>query len=285
MSQGNTEHRFYRGKQLQLLVGQFGARQVFGTADLLLTERHIMPGATKSFQLTTNMQRTLILAVGAGDTVALVNGCYGFNKKNHDFIIGYTGQHLDKKTGCYMLGNGYRAYSPELLRFIAPDAASPFGKGGINSYAYCSGDPVNCQDDSGHNPLASAFRWVANKITKVLPKEKTLIERREEARQTLQRHPSLQKFKPIADHSANLDELLSIKRIGQARDYMAETTTRDLNDPFVMAAYHNVEIKEAAHTSKLDSVLSTYKDNNAASSYSQPPSPTSNNRSIRGLNE
>nr|WP_240205832.1 hypothetical protein [Vibrio sp. CyArs1] len=31
----------------------------------------------------------------------------------------------------------------------------PFGKGGINSYAYCLGDPVNQRDPSGHVAISS----------------------------------------------------------------------------------------------------------------------------------
>ncbi|MDB5994231.1 MAG: hypothetical protein JWP42_1367, partial [Pseudomonas sp.] len=34
--------------------------------------------------------------------------------------------------------------------FNSPDSWSPFGKGGLNAYAYCSGDPVNSSDSSGH---------------------------------------------------------------------------------------------------------------------------------------
>jgi hypothetical protein len=35
------------------------------------------------------------------------------------------------------------------MRFHAPDTLSPFGKGGINAYMYCAGDPVNHSDPSG----------------------------------------------------------------------------------------------------------------------------------------
>ncbi|MGG1944338.1 RHS repeat-associated core domain-containing protein [Trinickia sp. NRRL B-1857] len=65
---------------------------------------------------------------------------------------GYTGQYRDPVLPGYMLGNGYRAYLPGLMRFAQPDAAaySPFGKGGFNPYAYCGGDPINRFDPSGH---------------------------------------------------------------------------------------------------------------------------------------
>jgi hypothetical protein len=36
------------------------------------------------------------------------------------------------------------------MRFNSPDSLSPFGEGGMNAYAYCSGDPVNREDRTGH---------------------------------------------------------------------------------------------------------------------------------------
>jgi len=62
---------------------------------------------------------------------------------------GFNGQHLEHD-GSYLLGNGYRAYNPRVGRFNTPDTRSPFGTGGLNTYMYCSGDPVNRQDPSGH---------------------------------------------------------------------------------------------------------------------------------------
>ena len=68
-------------------------------------------------------------------------------------VPGFNGERADPLTGVTHLGNGYRAYSPALQRFTAPDSESPFGVGGINPYAYCSNDPVNQSDPSGHGPL------------------------------------------------------------------------------------------------------------------------------------
>ncbi|MDE1337376.1 RHS repeat-associated core domain-containing protein [Vibrio aestuarianus] len=64
--------------------------------------------------------------------------------------LGFNGQRRDPVTNNYHLGNGYRVYNPRTIRFNAPDSMSPFGKGGINSYAYCLGDPINKSDPSGH---------------------------------------------------------------------------------------------------------------------------------------
>ncbi|NAS96806.1 hypothetical protein CU664_12085 [Pseudomonas syringae pv. actinidifoliorum] len=63
---------------------------------------------------------------------------------------GFNGELLDDITGHYLLGNGYRAYNPVLMRFNSPDSLSPFGKGGLNAYAYCGGDPINKEDSTGH---------------------------------------------------------------------------------------------------------------------------------------
>ena len=70
--------------------------------------------------------------------------------------LAFCGQYRDPLTGGYPLGNGHRVYSPSLGRFIGPDALSPFGKGGLNAYAYCQGDPVNFVDPSGRFPAIIA---------------------------------------------------------------------------------------------------------------------------------
>ncbi|WP_427183331.1 RHS repeat-associated core domain-containing protein [Bordetella bronchialis] len=63
---------------------------------------------------------------------------------------GFTGACPDPITAAYPLGNGYRWFVSALMRFNARDDLSPFGPGGINPYAYCTGDPVNYGDPSGH---------------------------------------------------------------------------------------------------------------------------------------
>lgn len=64
----------------------------------------------------------------------------------------FNGELLDPVTNLYHLGNGRRAYSPELMIFLSPDPLSPFDAGGINAYAYCHGDPINFMDPSGLAP-------------------------------------------------------------------------------------------------------------------------------------
>jgi len=68
-------------------------------------------------------------------------------------VLRFSGQRKESATGHYLLGNGYRAFNPVLMRFHSPDSLSPMGAGGFNCYAYCAGDPVNNTDPSGHRRL------------------------------------------------------------------------------------------------------------------------------------
>jgi RHS repeat-associated protein len=97
-----------------------------------------------------------VLATTQGAAQGGTTETYGYSAYGEDqpgsrsSTLGYTGQYHDPLTPGYQLGNGYRAYLPALMRFTGPDSLSPFGAGGINAYAYCSGDPVNHADPSGH---------------------------------------------------------------------------------------------------------------------------------------
>lgn len=86
-----------------------------------------------------------------------VYSVYGFqpSQSSHGSQVGFNGEMLDGHAGIYLLGKGYRGYSPVLMRFIAPDSWSPFGAGGLNTYAYCAGDPVTRSDPSGHVDIGS----------------------------------------------------------------------------------------------------------------------------------
>lgn len=64
--------------------------------------------------------------------------------------FGFTGTRREPLTGWYIPA-GYRPYDPLLMSFLSPDSESPFGRGGINPYAYCAGDPINRVDPDGHS--------------------------------------------------------------------------------------------------------------------------------------
>lgn len=79
-----------------------------------------------------------------------VHGAESANDENGPY--GFAGERREELTGWY-IPSGYRPYDPIVMGFLSPDSDSPFGQGGLNPYAYCSGDPVNRIDPSGHGWL------------------------------------------------------------------------------------------------------------------------------------
>lgn len=109
--------------------------------------------------LQTNASHSVIAESLAGDHRYAAYTAYGAQPVNLTEPLraglGYNGEVVDADSGWYLLGNGYRAYNPALMRFHSPDVQSPFGDGGLNYYAYCQGNPVNFRDPTG----ASAIGW------------------------------------------------------------------------------------------------------------------------------
>ncbi|WP_207937330.1 RHS repeat-associated core domain-containing protein [Pseudomonas sp. 51_B] len=85
---------------------------------------------------------------------------YGYSQPRKS-QLGFNGEYQEALTGVYQLGNGYRTYSPSLMRFHSPDALSPFGEGGANPYGFCLCDPINLTDPSGRAPalIAQVKGW------------------------------------------------------------------------------------------------------------------------------
>lgn len=99
--------------------------------------------------LITDPRQSVLMHLGGGACVAFTP--FGYAPPTYR-AVGYGGFHAEAD-GLFLLGNGYRAYRPSLLRFTRPDAFSPFKAGGVNCYAYCAGDPVNRYDPGGMFPL------------------------------------------------------------------------------------------------------------------------------------
>ncbi|AWY41596.1 hypothetical protein DKY63_17560 [Pseudomonas putida] len=111
--------------------------------------------------MSTQSRKTLLLATShSGSVLGVVDATnnhaidytpYGDSPTGDDSQsqLRFNGVFREAMTGWYSLGNGYRMYSPVLMRFLSPDSLSPFGKGGLNTYAYCGGDPINRQDPNG----------------------------------------------------------------------------------------------------------------------------------------
>ena len=83
-------------------------------------------------------------------------GANGVEIANNEHIahlnpIRYRGYYYDEETGLYYLKTRY--YDPTVGRFVSPDSVDFITAekiNGLNLYAYCSNNPVNLYDPSGH---------------------------------------------------------------------------------------------------------------------------------------
>lgn len=109
-------------------------------------------GAQSPLLLHTSASHSVIAESQAGSTRAVRYTAYGEQHADDPLLgtLGYNGEALDPDSGWYLLGSGYRAYNPVLMRFHSPDALSPFGAGGLNYYGYCQGNPITFRDPTGH---------------------------------------------------------------------------------------------------------------------------------------
>lgn len=96
-------------------------------------------------------QASVLGSVGLEGARSIHYSAYGGRESTANLpgLIGYAGYCLDALSGHYMLGNGYRGYSPGMMRFLSPDSLSPFDRGGVNAYAYCAGNPIGRVDPDG----------------------------------------------------------------------------------------------------------------------------------------
>ncbi|MBV4504682.1 RHS repeat-associated core domain-containing protein [Pseudomonas sp. BW13M1] len=114
----------------------------------------------ESHKAVLYMQDAAGCVMGAGKQSPIAYQCHGFVSYGGGALpsLLFAGQYFELFGAGYLLGNGYRLYRPDLLRFTSPDGMSPFDRGGINSYAYCAGDPVNRLDVSGRMFSSSGRR-------------------------------------------------------------------------------------------------------------------------------
>ncbi|SDB37369.1 RHS repeat-associated core domain-containing protein [Pseudomonas sp. NFACC23-1] len=138
--------RFYQRDRLTTEIQGSLQLQMFQSMERLLAESHNGNSQVTSL-LMTDQHGSVLTAFGTRSAYTP----YGHRPKAGGLtsIMGFNGERADSITGHYLLGNGHRAFNPRLMRFNSPDSLSPFGKGGLNSYAYCGGDPVNRSDPTG----------------------------------------------------------------------------------------------------------------------------------------
>lgn len=143
---------FYASNQLASVQRGANKFDIFRGAQTPLAEREAKQPAI------------LLAADRANSALQLSNGTSGHSNAYSPYghllhvtvhnLLAYNGEYRDLH-GFYFLGNGNRAYSPTLMRFISPDRTGIFRQDNHNAYGYCAGDPINRIDPSGNT-----WMWV-----------------------------------------------------------------------------------------------------------------------------
>lgn len=147
--------RFYCQNRLTTEIQDAETRSIFQHDDQVLAQHNHLDLKVENTLLATDQQRSVLNALNSllpHNNAYLPYGHRPFEQGLLS-LLGFNGEPPDRVTGHYHLGNGYRQYNPVLMRFNGPDKLSPFGKGGVNAYAYCGNDPINWSDPNG------SFRW------------------------------------------------------------------------------------------------------------------------------
>lgn len=131
MSKAQINQYFYQGATLAVVKQDDRIRSIFLGAGLPLAEQRV--GSTYDVGLLAINDRGSVLKVrnDEGDELHIYSA-YGYAPTipSPFTILSFNRERLDASSHCYMLGNGYRSFSPTLMRFHRPDNLSPFGKGG-----------------------------------------------------------------------------------------------------------------------------------------------------------
>ncbi|MBH2079038.1 MAG: RHS repeat-associated core domain-containing protein [Pseudomonadales bacterium] len=144
--------RYYCKTRLTTEVQGSVHRSILQHDDQLLAQQQREDGKIAATLLATDQQRSVLNALDANRPNPLAYTPYGHRPLENGLLslLGFNGERPDPVTRHYHLGRGYRQFNPVLMRFNSPDSWSPFGKGGLNAYAYCSGNPINHVDPNGH---------------------------------------------------------------------------------------------------------------------------------------
>jgi RHS repeat-associated protein len=160
--------RFYCKSRLATEIQGAMRYSIVQQGDQLLAQQRSEGDAPDTTLLATDHQRSVLQTVKANHPPqSIAYSPYGHRHVENGLLslLGFNGERPDPVTGYYLLGNGYRAFNPVLMRFNNPDNLSPFGKGGLNTYAYCAGDPINWADPTGHSLVSQVVKSIGNNLS------------------------------------------------------------------------------------------------------------------------
>jgi RHS repeat-associated protein len=171
--------RFYCKSRLATEIQGAMRYSIVQHEDQLLAQQLTEGDAPDTTLLATDQQRSVLQALMANDTQqSIAYSPYGHRPVENGLLslLGFNGERPDPVTGSYLLGNGYRAFNPVLMRFNSPDSLSPFGKGGLNAYAYCEGEPVLGSDPTGRWKIPNPWKGIKNIFGRTPRKFRTNLE-------------------------------------------------------------------------------------------------------------
>lgn len=166
---------FYRNDDLVNVKRGMSTVTVLRSFDVPLVQHDTDAEVGTTFLATTD-SHSVLKARGQKKEESHSYTAYGGNSSLPSKITlsGFNGRYLEWLSDCYNLGEGYRSYSPSLMRFLSPDSFSPFGIGGRNAYAYCLDDPINRVDPTGHLSLLKPRTWFRSTAKKIEQRTATL---------------------------------------------------------------------------------------------------------------
>ncbi|MBI3906206.1 MAG: RHS repeat-associated core domain-containing protein [Pseudomonas fluorescens] len=148
-----VHQRFYCQSRLATEIQGALRKTIFQSGDQVLGQQQRQGDSIDVALLATDQQRSVLQTLQKDNLPQpIAYTPYGHHRAESGLssLLGFNGERADPVTGHYLLGNGYRAFNLVLMRFNSPDSWSPFGKGGLNAYAYCEGDPIGRTDPTGH---------------------------------------------------------------------------------------------------------------------------------------
>ncbi|SDB47332.1 RHS repeat-associated core domain-containing protein [Pseudomonas sp. NFACC23-1] len=261
--------RFYCKSRLATEIQGAVQHSVFQHDDQLLAQLRREDARGDTTLLATDQQRSVLNALDATRPHPLAYTPYGHRPAENGLLslLGFNGERPDPVTGHYLLGNGYRAFNPVLMRFNSPDSLSPFGEGGLNAYAYCGGDPRNKMDQTGHIGIFSRifsgiFSSIGQNLTpveKILKGAKVkfgkeiLVPRLPETS-----GPSIQLSKYSSDEIAGLSNELNIHNSA-------------IYDQVISKIYHPIDAPMSAQSSQTIADINELLSNHKIIDYQNPP--------------
>lgn len=155
---------FYQDDKLLTRLQGDEPCSLFRMGDITLAERNVK--GTASTLLASDIKGSTFGTEQADANHSHAYTPYGFCAELYS-LLGFNGEYFDRVLGGY-LPHSYRIYNSRLMRFHSTDDLSPFLKGGLNPYTFCSGDPINYTDPTGHTRQFNikSFTYIETSTTK-----------------------------------------------------------------------------------------------------------------------